>query len=150
VFWSLKDSLLGFRYFNEHWDFLCNPSVIPLDRAANLYLRLNIKYISSIWAYTILIVATSHLFDFMRIVIYDLTLTLTLRGCDLECFKPNDRFPLLLSSQFISWSNKDWHIEIYDSLWLDWFIGLNIHLPFSITSSTLTLRLPLALLWCMV
>jgi hypothetical protein len=31
-----------------------------------------------------------------------------------------------------------------------WFLGLNIHVPFSITFGTSTLRLPLALLRCMI
>jgi hypothetical protein len=53
-------------------------------------------------------------------------------------------------SHFISWLNKDWHLEICDSSWLPWFFKLNIHLPFSITSGTSTPRLSLALLWCMV
>jgi hypothetical protein len=51
---------------------------------------------------------------------------------------------------FISWFNRDWHLVICDSSWLAWFLRLNMHLPFSITSGTSTLRLPLALLWCMV
>jgi hypothetical protein len=50
-------------------------------------------------------------------------------------------------SHFIYWFNKDWHFEICDSSWLDWFLRLNIRLPFSITSGTLTPRLSLALFW---
>jgi hypothetical protein len=53
-------------------------------------------------------------------------------------------------SHFIPWFNKDWYLEICDSSWLDWFLGLNIHLPFSITSGISMPRLLLALLWCMV
>jgi hypothetical protein len=37
-----------------------------------------------------------------------------------------------------------------DSSWLDWLLGLNIYLPFSITFGTSTPGLPLTLLWCMV
>jgi hypothetical protein len=53
-------------------------------------------------------------------------------------------------SHFISWFNKDWYLDIYDSSWLVWFLELNIHLPFFIKSGTSTLRLPLALLQYMV
>ncbi len=53
-------------------------------------------------------------------------------------------------SHFISWFNIDWHFGICDSSWLDWFLRLNIHLPFSITSSTSTPRHPFVLLRCMV
>jgi hypothetical protein len=51
---------------------------------------------------------------------------------------------------FISWFNRDWHLVIYDPSWLIWFVGLNIHLPFSITFGTSTPRLRLSLLRCMV
>jgi hypothetical protein len=53
-------------------------------------------------------------------------------------------------SHLISWFNKDWHLEICDSSWLDWFFGLNIHLSFSITFDISTPRLMLPLLWCMI
>jgi hypothetical protein len=53
-------------------------------------------------------------------------------------------------SHLISWFNKDWHLEICDSSWLAWFLGLNIHLSFSVTFSASTPRLSLALLRCMV
>jgi hypothetical protein len=36
-------------------------------------------------------------FDFMRVATCDLVLALTLRGCDLEYFKPYDQFTLLIS-----------------------------------------------------
>jgi hypothetical protein len=36
-------------------------------------------------------------FDFMRIVICDFSMALTLRSCDLEYFKPYDQFTLLIS-----------------------------------------------------
>jgi hypothetical protein len=51
---------------------------------------------------------------------------------------------------FIFWFNRDWYLVICDSSWLAWFLGLNIHLPFSITFGTSTSRLSLALLRCMV
>jgi hypothetical protein len=89
-------------------------------------------------------------FYFMRFVTLDLALTLTLGGCDLEYFTCKINFHFWSPSHLISWFNKDWHLEICDSLWLAWFLRLNIHLCFSITSGTLMLRLPLALLWCMV
>jgi hypothetical protein len=54
------------------------------------------------------------------------------------------------SSHLISWFNKDWHLEICDSSWLDWFFGLNIHLSFSITFDISTPRLMLPLLRCMI
>jgi hypothetical protein len=44
-----------------------------------------------------LIVATSLLFDIMRIATCDLALALTFRGCELEYFKPYDQFTLLIS-----------------------------------------------------
>jgi hypothetical protein len=53
-------------------------------------------------------------------------------------------------SHLISWFNKDWHFEICDSSWLAWFLRLNIHLSFSITSGTSMPRLLLTLLRCMV
>jgi hypothetical protein len=43
-----------------------------------------------------MIVATSFLFDFMRVATCDLTLALTLRGCDLEYIKLYNQFPLLI------------------------------------------------------
>jgi hypothetical protein len=53
-------------------------------------------------------------------------------------------------SYLISWFNKDWHLDMYDSSWLTWLLRLNIHLLFSITFCTSTLRLSFALLWYMV
>jgi hypothetical protein len=50
----------------------------------------------------------------------------------------------------MSWFNRDWHLLICDSSWIAWFIGLNIHLPFSIIYGSSTPRLSLALLQCMV
>jgi hypothetical protein len=142
---------LGFLGYIEHWDFVGNPCGIPLDRATWLHSRLNIKYISSTWTFTTLIVATSLSF-------------LLHEGCHmwsyfghwlLEVVAWNNSnhmfiFHFWSLSHFISWFNKDWHLEICDSSWLDWFFGLNIHLPFSITSGTSMSRLLLALLWCMV
>jgi hypothetical protein len=131
-----------------HWDFVGNICSIPLDRVACLYSRLNIEYISLIWACTMYIVVSSFLFVFMRVVTCALALALTLRGCDLGYFRPYDQFLLLISKSLCAWFNKDWHIEICDSSWLDWFFGLSIHLSFA--SGTSTPRLLLTLLWCMV
>jgi hypothetical protein len=105
---------------------------------------------SSTWAYTILNLATLFLFNFTGVATFDLALVLTLRGCDLDYFTSYDQFWLWSPSHFISWLNRDWHLVICDSSWLAWFLELNIHLPFSITYSTSTSRLPLALLRCMV
>jgi hypothetical protein len=44
-----------------------------------------------------LIAATLHLFDFMKVATCDLALALTLNVCDLEYFKSCDQFPLLIS-----------------------------------------------------
>jgi hypothetical protein len=110
----------------------------------------NIKYISCTWACTILIIVTSLLFDFIRLATCDLVLALTLRGGDLGYLEPYDQFSLLVSKSLDTWFNKDWHLDICDSSWLDWFLRSNIHLPFFITSSTSTPRLPLALPRCMV
>jgi hypothetical protein len=134
----------------EHWDLVGNSCGIPPNRAAHLYLRLNIKYNSSTWACTILIVATLSLFDIMRISTLDLALALTLGGCDLKYFTCKNNLHFWSTSHLISWFNKDWHLEICDSSRLAWFLGLNIHLPFFITSHTLMPRLPLTLLRCMV
>jgi hypothetical protein len=97
-----------------------------------------------------LILSTSILFDLMRVATLDLVSALTLRGCDLDYFTRMINFDFWSPSNFISWFNRDWHLVICDSLCLAWFFGLNLHLPISITSSTLTPRLLLALLWCMV
>jgi hypothetical protein len=43
-----------------------------------------------------LILATSFLFDFMRVVTFDLASVLTLKVCDLEYFIPYDKFTLLI------------------------------------------------------
>jgi hypothetical protein len=80
----------------------------------------------------------------------DLALALTLRGCDLDYFTCMINFNFWSPSHFISWLNRDWHLVICDSSCLAWFLRLNIHLPFSITSHTSMPRLLLALLWCMV
>jgi hypothetical protein len=88
---------LGFLVYVEHWDFVGNPYGVPLNRAAYLHSRLNIKYICSTWACTIFFVATSFLFHFMTVATLGLALALTLRGCDLEYFKPYVEFPLLMS-----------------------------------------------------
>jgi hypothetical protein len=44
-----------------------------------------------------LILVTSFLFNFVRVVIFDLASALTLRGYDLKYFIPYDQFPLLIS-----------------------------------------------------
>jgi hypothetical protein len=46
--------------------------------------------------------------------------------------------------------NRDCHLVICDSSWIAWFLGLNIHLPFSITYGSSMSRLLLALLRCMI
>jgi hypothetical protein len=48
-----------------------------------------------------LILATSFLFDFMRVATFDLTSALTLRGCDLKYFTPYDQFPLFISKSLL-------------------------------------------------
>jgi hypothetical protein len=53
-------------------------------------------------------------------------------------------------SHLISWFNRDWYLVICDSSWIAWFLGLNIHLSFSITYGSSMSRLPLVLLWYMV
>jgi hypothetical protein len=88
--------LTWFLGYVKYWDFIGNPYCIPLNRAVCLYSRLNIKYISSTWACTRLIVVTSLSFDFMRIATCDLALVLTFRGYDLEYFKSYDQFSLLI------------------------------------------------------
>jgi hypothetical protein len=108
------------------------------------------KYISSTWACTRLTVATSFLFDFVRVATFDHALVLTLRGVTCNTSYRMINFHFWSPSHFISWFNKDWHLEICDSSWLSWFLGLNIHLPFPITFGTSTPRLPLAILRCMV
>jgi hypothetical protein len=57
-------SLISLRFlaYVEQWDFVGNPCGIPLNRMLCQYSRLNIKYISSTWACTSLVVATSLLF----------------------------------------------------------------------------------------
>jgi hypothetical protein len=44
-----------------------------------------------------LILGTSFHFDFVRVDILDLALTLTLKGCDLEYFTQYDKIPFLIS-----------------------------------------------------
>jgi hypothetical protein len=44
-----------------------------------------------------LILATSFLFDFTRVAIFDLASTLTLKGCDFGILDTYDQFPLLIS-----------------------------------------------------
>jgi hypothetical protein len=142
---------LGFLGHVEHWGFIDNPCVIPLDRATCLHSRLNIKYISSIWSCTMLILVTLFLFDFMRVATFDLALTFTLRRMWLRSTSHRMINLYFCSpSHFISWFNRDWHLVICDSSWLAWFLRLNVHLPFSITSDFSMSRLLLALLWFMV
>jgi hypothetical protein len=77
---------LNFLAYVKHLDFIDNSCNIPLNRVLYLHSRLNIKYISSTLACTILIVATLFLFDFMMVDTLDIVLSLTLRSCDLEYF----------------------------------------------------------------
>jgi hypothetical protein len=97
--WCHYISLISLRFlgYDEHWDFVGNPYGIPLDRVTCLHLRLNIKYISTTWACTMLTLTASFLFDFVRVATFDIALTLTLRGCDLEYFTPYYQFLLLIS-----------------------------------------------------
>jgi hypothetical protein len=53
-------------------------------------------YFFNLTLYAILIVATSLLFDIMRVATCDLDLALTLRACGLKYFKPYDQFHLYL------------------------------------------------------
>jgi hypothetical protein len=66
--------------------------------------------------YTILIVATSLVFDIMRVAICDLALALTLRGCELKHFKPYDQFHFYLQVTLYLDLKK---IDTCDSSWLD-------------------------------
>jgi hypothetical protein len=141
---------LGFLGFVQSWDFVGNPCGIPLNRAACIHSRLNIKYISSTWDCTLLIVATS-----LFLTSWGLSHVILVWHWLLEVVNWNTsnymiNFHFGSPSHFIFWLRKDWHLEICDSSWLAWFLGLNIHLPFSITSGTSTPKLPLTLLWCMV
>jgi hypothetical protein len=135
---------LGFLDYVEHWDFVGNPCGIPLDRAASLHSRSNIKYISSTRACAILILAISFL-----LIPWELLHLILLQHWLLEVVTWNTshytiNFHFWSPCQLISWFNKDWHLEMCDSSYLAWFLGLNILLSFSITSGTSTPILSLA------
>jgi hypothetical protein len=114
---------LGYLVFCWAWDFVDNLCSIPLDRAAYLYSRLNIKYISSTWA-CIRWLLPLHLFltswGLTHLILFWHWL---LGGCDLGYFKTYNQFPLFSPNHFISWFNKDLHLEICDSSWLAWYLG---------------------------
>jgi hypothetical protein len=113
---------LGYLAFCWAWDFVDNLYSIPLDRVAYLYSRLNIKYISSTWACTRWLLLF-HLFltswGLSHLILFCHWL---LGGCDLEYFKRIINFHFWSPNHFISWLNKDWHLEICDSSWLDWYL----------------------------
>jgi hypothetical protein len=56
---------------------------------------LKIKYKTQFFNLSLhnVILATSFLFDFMRVATFNFALALTLRGCDLEYFTLYDQFP---------------------------------------------------------
>jgi hypothetical protein len=87
---------LGYLGFCWAWDFVDNLCSILLDRATYLYPRLNIKYISSTWAYTRWLLPL-HLFltswGLPHLILFWYWL---LGDCDLGYFKPYDQFPLLI------------------------------------------------------
>jgi hypothetical protein len=137
--WSMYDhcvSLISFGVlcYIEHWNFISNLCGIPLVIAACLHLKLNIKYISSTsflltsWGLSYVIFPWHWLLEVV-------TWNTSNHMINLHFWSP---------SHFISWFNKNWHLEICDSSWLAWFLGLNIHFLFSITYGTSTSRLPLA------
>jgi hypothetical protein len=124
-------SLISLEYLGFYWawDFIDNLCSITLDRSANLYSRINIKYISSAWAYTRWLLAL-HLFltswGLSHLILFWHWL---LGGCDLGYFKSYNQFPPLIFKSFYIF-NKDWHLEIHDSSWLAWYLGFK-H-PFSL------------------
>jgi hypothetical protein len=153
--WSVCDycvSLISLKIlgFVEYWDFVSNSYGIPLDRATCLQSRLNIKYISSTWVYTMLIVTTSLFLTSWRLPHVILLWHWLLEVMIWKTSNHLISFHFWSPRHFISWLNKDLHLQICDSSRLDWFLGLNIHLPFSNTSGTSMPRLPLALLRCMI
>jgi hypothetical protein len=100
--WSMCDhcvSLISFKYLGFYWawDFVDNLCSIPLDRATYIYSRLNIKYISSIWACTSWLLSLYLFLTSWGLPHLILFWHWLLGGCDLEYFKPYDQFPLLIS-----------------------------------------------------
>jgi hypothetical protein len=100
--WSVCDHCvslisLGYLDFCWAWDFIDNLRSIPLNRAAYLYSRLNIKYISSTWTCTRWLLPL-HLFltswGLPHLILFWHWL---LGGCDLRYFKPYNQFSLLIS-----------------------------------------------------
>jgi hypothetical protein len=113
---------LGYLGFCCAWDFVNNVCSISLDRAVYLYLRLNIKYISFTWACTrwllsLYLFLTSWVLPHLILFWHWLLEVVT---CDTSSRIFNFHFWSL--NLFISWFNKDWHLEICDSSWLAWYI----------------------------
>jgi hypothetical protein len=87
---------LGYLDFYWAWDFVDNLRSIPLDRAAYLYSKLNIKCICSTWA-CIRWLLSLHLFftswGLSHLILFWHWL---LGGCDLGYFKLYNQFSLLI------------------------------------------------------
>jgi hypothetical protein len=88
---------LGYLGFCWAWDFVGNLYSIPLDRAAYLYSKLNIKCISSTWARTRWLLPF-HLFltlwGLPHLILFWHWL---FEGCHLGYFKPYNQFSLFIS-----------------------------------------------------